>query len=225
MLRYLLSGNISIWGVLFMLCGYAVLVLLLLPVHEFAHAYTAYRLGDTTPRYYGRLTLNPKAHLDPIGALMLVLCGVGYAKPVPVNPAYFRNPKRGMVITALAGPLSNLLMAAAALGIFRVILFFSVSYTAFLEYSYLFLVEVVAGVNISLAVFNLLPIPPLDGSRIFEPLFPAKWRYSISRYQQYITTAVMVLILTGALDVPLDFLHRVVGGALCTVFGMPNLFG
>lgn len=236
MLSYLFSGSVSWDGILFVLLSYAILIFLLLPVHEFAHAFAADRMGDSTPRYYGRLTLNPLAHLDWLGALMLVLCGIGYAKPVPVNPRNFRNPRRGMVLTALAGPLSNLLMAAVSLGIFRIILWLdggqiflssgTVYYNSPLLYdAYIVFVQVLGGVNIGLAVFNLLPIPPLDGSRIFEPLLPAKWSYWVSRYQRYITMGVMVLLLTGALDTPLYWLRRLLGGALCLVMGMPNLYG
>lgn len=222
MLQYLLSGQTDFWSTVFILLSYAVLILVLLPVHEFAHAFAADRQGDPTPRYQGRLTLNPFAHLDLLGSVMLVLCGIGYARPVPVNPRNFKHPRKGMVLTALAGPVSNLLMAAAALGLFRILLLFADD--TVIGYAYIMLVQVFAGVNIGLAVFNLLPIPPLDGSRIFEPLLPAKWSYYVSRYQQYITLGVLVLLLTGILDVPLDFLRRTVGGFLCFLFRMPNWF-
>ena len=209
----------------------------MLPVHEFAHAATAHWLGDYTPKAYGRLTLNPKAHLDPWGAIMLVLFGFGYAKPVAVNPYNFRRmkPKGGMAVTALAGPLSNLLMAYAALLVFRIYLLISggdiltAGNTVYLDseltkYLYLIFVDVFAGINIGLAVFNLLPIPPLDGSRIFSVLLPDKWVFALERYSRYITMGIFVLLFTGVLDVPLDFLRHWIGGLLCLLTGLPNLF-
>ena len=231
------GGDLSFLNIVLMLVSYAVLILVMLPVHEFAHAATAHWLGDYTPKAYGRLTLNPKAHLDPWGAIMLVLCGFGYAKPVAVNPYNFRRmkPKGGMAVTALAGPLSNLLMAYAALLVFRIYLLISggdiltAGNTVYLDseltkYLYLIFVDVFAGINIGLAVFNLLPIPPLDGSRIFSVLLPDKWVFALERYSRYITMGIFVLLFTGVLDVPLDFLRHWIGGLLCLLTGLPNLF-
>ena len=231
------GGDLSFLNIVLMLVSYAVLILVMLPVHEFAHAATAHWLGDYTPKAYGRLTLNPKAHLDPWGAIMLVLCGFGYAKPVAVNPYNFRRmkPKGGMAVTALAGPLSNLLMAYAALLVFRIYLLISggdiltAGNTVYLDseltkYLYLIFVDVFAGINIGLAVFNLLPIPPLDGSRSFSVLLPDKWVFALERYSRYITMGIFVLLFTGVLDVPLDFLRHWIGGLLCLLTGLPNLF-
>ncbi|MBQ8494219.1 MAG: site-2 protease family protein, partial [Clostridia bacterium] len=171
------------------------------------------------------------------GAIMLVLCGFGYAKPVAVNPYNFRRmkPKGGMAVTALAGPLSNLLMAYAALLVFRIYLLISggdiltAGNTVYLDseltkYLYLIFVDVFAGINIGLAVFNLLPIPPLDGSRIFSVLLPDKWVFALERCSRYITMGIFVLLFTGVLDVPLDFLRHWIGGLLCLLTGLPNLF-
>lgn len=231
------GGDLSFLNIVFMLVSYAVLILVMLPVHEFAHAVTARWLGDYTPKAYGRLTLNPRAHLDLWGAIMLVLCGFGYAKPVAVNPYNFRRmkPKSGMAVTALAGPLSNLLMAYAALLVFRLYLLISggdimpVGSAVYLDseltkYLYLIFVDIFAGINIGLAVFNLLPIPPLDGSRIFSVLLPDKWVFALERYSRYITMGIFVLLFTGVLDVPLDFLRHWIGGLLCLLTGLPNLF-
>lgn len=231
------GGDLSFLNIVLMLVSYAVLILVMLPVHEFAHAVTAHWLGDYTPKAYGRLTLNPKAHLDPWGAIMLVLCGFGYAKPVAVNPYNFRRmkPKGGMAVTALAGPASNLLMALLSLLAFRIYLLVSggdiltAGNTVYLDseltkYLYLIFVEIFAGINIGLAVFNLLPIPPLDGSRIFSVLLPDKWVFALERYSRYITMGIFVLLFTGVLDVPLDFLRHWIGGLLCLLTGLPNLF-
>ncbi len=231
------GGDLSLLNIVLMLVSYAVLILVMLPVHEFAHAVTAHWLGDYTAKAYGRLTVNPKAHLDPWGAIMLVLCGFGYARPVPVNPYNFRRmkPKGGMAVTALAGPVSNLLMALVSLLVFRVYLLISggdvltaggVVYldSELTKYLYLIFVEVFAGINIGLAVFNLLPIPPLDGSRIFSVLLPDKWVFALERYSRYITMGIFLLLFTGMLDMPLDFLRHWIGGLLCLLTGLPNLF-
>jgi Zn-dependent protease len=202
-----------------LLLGYAALILFIMPAHELAHAYVAHLCGDDTAKWNGRLTLNPFKHLEVWGTVMLLTVGIGYAKPVPVISRNFRKYKRDMILVALAGPLSNLLMAVAAVGIFRVSLFF-VTDIAVLNALWLILINVIASVNISLAVFNLLPIPPLDGSRLWSSLLPTKWSYTIERYSQYITMALFVLLMTGVLDGPLSVLKNAVFNVLFTLFGM-----
>ncbi len=225
MLSALLSnrGNMSFAQLLFMIAAYAVMVLVMLPVHEFAHAWAAYRLGDNTARWNGRLTINPFKHLDPWGTTMLVLCGVGFARPVPVNPYNFRNPKRDMALSALAGPVSNLLMALISVAVFRVCYIFVTDMTV-LSYLWLILIEVFASVNISLAVFNLLPIPPLDGSKIFGLFLPDKWMYMMERNARQISMVLMLLLFTGVLDIPLSFFRNLFGGLMGSLVGMPGLF-
>ena len=197
---------------------YAVLLLVVFPVHEMAHGFAAYLLGDKTAKYQGRLTMNPLAHMDPFGSLMMLLVGVGYAKPVPVNPYNFKNRKAGMALTALAGPLSNLLMAILSVGLYRVLIIF-VSDGWTLTLLRMGLVELFASINISLAMFNLLPIPPLDGFRIISYVLPDKWVFMVNRYQQVITLVVLVVVFTGILDVPLNFLHNAVYGLILRMFG------
>lgn len=225
MLWSIFRGGLSFWQILFMFLSYAVLILIMMPVHEAAHAFAAHKLGDDTAKWNGRLTLNPLAHLDPIGSLMILAFGIGYAKPVPVNPYNFRkcSRKTGMALTALAGPLSNLLMAAISMGIFRLIYTFTTSYTV-LMYANLVLLNVFVPINIGLAVFNLLPIPPLDGSRIFGAILPDKWTAWVDQHFQIVQLALLLLIFTGALDVPLNFLRSAVGNLLCRIFFLPALF-
>lgn len=177
-----------------------------LPVHEYAHALIATKLGDNTARLKGRLTLAPLAHIDPIGALMILLVGFGYAKPVPVNPRNFKNPKAGMALTALAGPVSNILMAL----IFMILanglsIIYAHTGFVFANAAVTFFVAA-AGINASLAVFNLLPIPPLDGSRIVNLIIPAKYYFKIMKYERYIILGIFALIFIGVLDIPLSFL-------------------
>lgn len=169
------------------------------PVHEFAHAWTADKLGDHTARYQGRLTLDPRAHIDLWGAIVMVLVGFGWAKPVPVNPNNFKNPKVGMAITSFAGPLSNLIMAYFAMIIYK-LLYYTIGGTALAT---VFLYVVV--LNVGLAVFNLIPIPPLDGSRIATLFMNQKTYFQIMQYERYIFLALIVIVYSGLLDAPLDF--------------------
>ncbi len=217
------GGTMPFWQLLLIVFSYAVLIFVLLPIHEIAHAFTAVKLGDNTPRWHGRLRFNPLAHLDLWGSLLLVLFGFGYAKPVPVNPRNFANPKRDMALTALAGPLSNILLALAALLLFRMIQLANFIYIVEICAG-IMLVDVIASVSLSLAVFNLLPVPPLDGSRIFAAILPARWSFYMNQYQQYFTIGVMFLIATGALSVPINFLVHYIGGILCAIVGLPNYF-
>lgn len=212
-------GEIGFGDLLLMLFSYAVLILVMLPVHELAHALVAHWLGDDTARWNGRLTLNPFAHLDLWGSLMLVLFGYGYARPVPVNSRNFRNPKSGMALVALAGPVSNLLMAFVSILLYRVIVYFPVS-PQVADIAAIVLIWVFASVNVSLAVFNLLPIPPLDGSRILNAVLPYRVAYAMQRYEQYIRIGLMVLLLTGTLSRPLSILADLVLDLLFRLVGL-----
>ncbi len=166
----------------------AVALLLSLTVHEFAHAYTADRLGDPTPRRFGRVTLNPLAHLDPFGALLLLVAGFGFAKPVPVNGGNLG--RWGMLWVAAAGPLSNVLIALLAALLLKFLPLTQLSYTV---------LTTVLGINIVLAIFNLLPIPLLDGSRIVAALFPRTLGRALMEFemQPYSFILVMVIIYFG----------------------------
>lgn len=183
-------------------------VFLCLPIHELAHGFVAYKMGDDTAKKQGRLSFSPLAHLDPIGTVMIFLFGIGYAKPVPINISKFKNPKKGMAIVALAGPISNILMAFVSVFLCYLTLFFAdktgststiLSATAtFFNYS--------ASINITLAVFNLLPIPPLDGSRVLNSVLPYKQYYKIMQYERYIMIGLFALLFLGVLNGPIQWL-------------------
>ena len=180
----------------------AAILLFCLPVHELAHAFVAYKLGDNTARFKGRLTLNPAAHLSLVGTLMMLIVGVGYAKPVPINPLNFKNRKWGMAISSLAGPLSNFLMAWIFMLLYKVVAYFGNNEA----FAYFF--QLLAVVNAGLMVFNLLPVPPLDGSRIITLVLPERTYFKIMRYEQYIWIAVMVAVYVGLFDPILDFFQN-----------------
>ena len=205
-----LQGEMTFLEVLISLCAVLFVLFCTLPIHEFAHAKVATWLGDQTPRLSGRLTLNPFRHLDPIGSLMILLVGFGYAKPVQVNMRNFKNPRGGMALTAIAGPLSNIIAAFFFMLIYNILLFFYVSSQSPVIASIMMFLSFASIINISLGVFNLLPIPPLDGSRILTLLIPARHYYKVMQYERYIMIGVLVLIFTGVLSTPLTRLSGLV---------------
>lgn len=203
MLFDIFSGDADFFALMIKLFSRLFVIFCTMPIHEYAHALIATKLGDQTPRLSGRLTLNPMAHISPLGALMIVLCGFGYAKPVSVNPRNFKDSKKGMALTAIAGPISNLIMGF--LFVFLSELFYSLE-PSLLTSSFYYFFYFAAVVNVNLAVFNLLPIPPLDGSRILQLLIPAKHYYKFLEYERYIVIVVFILILTGVLTKPLSLI-------------------
>lgn len=213
------KGHLSIWDVLFIFAGYALLVLVVMPVHEFAHAWAAHLCGDDTAKWNGRMTINPMAHLTVPGVALLVLFGFGYARPVPVNTFNLRHGKRDFILVSLAGPLSNLLMAILSVGIFCVIASVSRSMTV-IQMASLVFISILMRINITLAIFNLLPIPPLDGSRLWSSLLPTRWAMILEQYSQYFIIAVFVLLFTGVLDAPLNFLENAITLLIFRMFGL-----
>lgn len=169
-------------------------VFCILPIHEYAHALIADKLGDSTARLSGRMTINPMAHLNIWGSLMIILVGFGYAKPVPINMNNFKNPKKGMAIVALAGPVSNLILAVIFI-LLSIIFQLLVSVGTELGYAINLFLSYVAMININLALFNLIPIPPLDGSRILNAVLPDRAYYKLMQYERYIMIGLFLLMV------------------------------
>lgn len=178
-------------------------VLLCLTVHESCHGLAAYLLGDPTARIQHRLSLNPLRHIDPLGALMMIVAGFGWAKPVPVDMRYFRNPKSGMAITALAGPLSNLVLAYLALLVRAAFLGLYVVGGAEILGSAADFMGMVAVLSVGLGIFNLIPFPPLDGSKVMGAFLPDRLYYNVLRYERWGMLALMALLWVGLLNTPL----------------------
>lgn len=176
--------------------------LLCITLHELSHGYVAYKLGDTTAKDAGRLTLNPVRHIDWMGLAMMVVFKFGWAKPVPVNMYRFRNPKRGMALTAAAGPLCNLLLSVVFLFLYGV-LSLPLLNAGGVGYYFLEMIYLTAYISLALAVFNVLPIPPLDGSKVLFSVMSDKSYYRLMRYERFGMILLLVLIATKVLGEPL----------------------
>lgn len=181
--------------------------LLCITVHETCHGLAAYWMGDDTAKRMGRLSLNPLRHVDLMGLVMMALVRFGWAKPVPVDMRRFRNPKAGMALTALAGPVSNVLLTLAAVVLRVVAIVLLYRYGGAWSYVIDFL-EYVAILSAGLAVFNLFPIPPLDGSKVLFALLPAQYYDILMRYERFGMLLLMALLFLGVLDTPLYFLRE-----------------
>lgn len=196
-------------------------VLLALSAHEFAHGYVSYMLGDPTPKKNGRLSLNPLHHLDLVGTLSLLIFHFGWAKPVMVNPYYYKNKKQGMVNVALAGPLMNFVLAFVSIFFFYFLVYLNMNGTINLSmfvWNYLMkFFQIFAIMNIGLGTFNLLPIPPLDGSKFVGAILPEEQYFKYMRFERYGAILLIILLYSGVLTPILSYVQ----GAL--IDGMSNV--
>lgn len=219
-------------------------ILLALSVHETAHGFVALKLGDPTARNLGRLTLNPLKHIDIIGFLCMLLFHFGWANPVPINTRNFKKPRRDMALTGLAGPVSNVLMAILSVLLLRLLLLIAIplcgedvqvvqaaylsgeAYTVsarFVVFSILaYMLYLGMILNLSYALFNLIPIPPLDGSRIFYVFLPSKWYFGLMKYERIIAVVMLIGLWTGIITLPLNWAISGISGGLMHLTGMAS---
>ena len=191
------------------------MVLIALMFHELAHGYVSIKLGDPTPRMQGRMTLNPFAHLDLVGTLLMIFTRFGWAKPVQINPRYYKDPKKGMALTALAGPLMNLILAILAMLLYG-IYFIIVSKTGLMAgaiHNVSYLVMRFVTLNLCFMVFNFIPIPPLDGSRILGIFLSNRAYFKVQEYERYSFIILIILSATGAFD-------RLIGTGVSAIFNV-----
>lgn len=198
------------------LIGRGIGLLIGFTLHEWAHAWSAYRLGDNTARNQGRLTLDPRAHIDPIGIMLALLAGFGWARPVPVNPAaFYPNEKRGLVIVSIAGPIMNLLIAV----VFGIVV--RLMWNAGLDDSAEFIFNIVVTVvifNLVLFLFNLLPFSPLDGYKIAVGTLPREYSNWLTQYERETTLALMLILMAGIINPNLNILWIILGPMLEFLF-------
>jgi Zn-dependent protease len=203
-------------------------VLFAITIHEYAHGWAAEKFGDPTARLMGRLTLNPLAHLDPIGALMLILVRIGWAKPVPVNPYNLKDPKRDMIWISLAGPVTNLAAAFVFGMVIRVIVATGLANGPLMTLVMMLLIYGVM-IDVALAIFNFIPIPPLDGSKVLAGLLPPRWAFAYLKYERFGPIVLIAVILLGQLT-GIDVLGHLIMPALglfvklFTGFSLQQLF-
>ena len=235
-LIYSLRSGAELSDVLPRILLIVICVLFALTFHECAHGFAAYKLGDPTARNFGRLTLDPRKHLDPIGKLCMMLFGFGWAKPVPVNSRYFKKPRRDMAITAVAGPTANLLLSFVAMIFYKIFaalyknatlhaamtvsLQESNSFGTNLLFIVMLLFLYMHTLNLYLAIFNLIPIPPLDGSRLLFLFLPDKYYFGLMKYERIIMIVMLALLWTGIISLPISTVCNWISDGMAAVVGL-----
>lgn len=212
--------NMDWIGLMFLVMA-ALASLICLTVHELCHGLIAYRLGDPTAKLNGRLTLNPIAHIDFVGLFLMLTARVGWAKPVPVDMRNFRNPKRDMALTALAGPVSNFILAFSATAVCSVLVHFGWASGSWIQAAVLLFFCYLAVLSIGLGVFNLIPIPPLDGSKALFSLLPDRIYLTILKYERFVIVAVVLLAWSGTFSGPMNAAMQLIMWGMCTLTGFP----
>lgn len=216
---WFLQSGLTLEQTLMTIVALLITIFIVLPIHEWAHGFVAYKFGDNTAKINGRLTLNPLKHIDPLGAMAMILFKFGWAKPVPVDARNFKNPRLGMALTALAGPMSNLIVALLFAFVFRSLFqFINLLSINAIVYITTFIITIIR-INIGLAVFNLIPAPPLDGSKILGAFLPDKYLQKYYQYEGYIISAIFLLMITNVFSIPLSFFQNIIFNGIMWLVG------
>lgn len=190
-------------------------IIITVTLHELAHGWVSYKFGDPTPKLDGRLSLNPLHHLDPIGTIALLLVGFGWAKPVHIDPRYYKDAKTGIVWTAFAGPLMNFIIAFVAIFLFNLLLkvpvsIFSSEIMTRIFIYLIYLMQYTALISLGQAIFNLIPLPPLDGSKILYGVLPDSVYFNIMKYENWLSLILFLVLFSGILDGPLVSIRTII---------------